>query len=113
MTVTDSLAAELKRISGRNALAYASPKACAASAADVPRLLAVVDAVLAEHGSLPVPGQPGDCYCPACTFMTYGYDDAPDEDQVTTDEFMRTGACGVRAAITRELTGEEGGDGRG
>jgi hypothetical protein len=80
MADADPLAAELKRIGDRHKAAYVSPWAMSQSGADVPRLLAAVEAALAEAAKwkrLAVPG------------------DAQDEC-----------ADGLREAITRALLGE-------
>jgi len=86
--------AELARIRNRAALAYASPAAAGASAADVPRLLAALDAVL---------GMPG---------KWDEIDDGP-VSALTEDRGWVRAACArdLREAITRELLGEEGASG--
>ena len=82
MAEADLMAAELKRIGNREKIAYASPRAMALSGADVPRLLAAVEAALAEAAKWKRLAAPGD---------------AQDEC-----------ADNLRQAITRELLGEAG-----
>lgn len=96
----DPLASGLDEIRNRAALAYASPARTAESAADVPRLLAALEAVLKPHRRSPHPAWgagTGDChgkhFCLQCSI----------------DGVYRPWPCQPYHDAARELLGEEAG----
>jgi hypothetical protein len=110
--MADPVAAALRQIRNREEavrMPFSPHRCCELSQRDVPRLLAVLDALLAEHGSVPwdewaarhPPSRDPDVdrvsVCPACTR----------EHENTCDcgipEYARD--CTVRATIARVLTG--------
>lgn len=104
------LAAALRRIRKRQAISYASPRAMAESGADVPVLLAAVDAVLEVHalterGRVPCASHARDGWdalCPKC--KEYDGCAACSEGRWPA---VRPEECETRQAITRALLGEE------
>jgi hypothetical protein len=114
----DPLAAELKKIRDRAALAYASPKRMAESGADVPRLLYAVEVVLELHAQTALHRHTEACpqhyasmfgrrECPDCLVVEWtGCQRCRDEN----GNPAKPEDCAERNVILRALTGE-GADG--
>ena len=92
----DDLTAALRPIKNRAAIAYASPRACSQSQADVPVLVAALEAVLkladdwAREGEGPI----------------WRLDDEDAGERMASREH----ATALREAITREITGKRESD---